>query len=543
MTDYYIRKSVGNDGNDGLTPLTAWKTIAYAIANTTDFDTVYVGAGNYGEALDLTDLDNRTWIGDIRGLKTGDAGHPQITYIRAYNLFGFTFSNITVKGFHCLYFTTFGDYNASIIIEEVEDVSIEKCILDYGCFVNAIGGSGFTFKNNVAWPLATSLAHRGCLACGGSPYLYIYHNTFVGSPKGIGESHWSGPLIELYGYSAPTSNFYIKNNIFYQESNLSAEIYFIYAWENGNHTYVFDHNCYYRLNPSGSGSFVDFYITPVIGLPEHRYFYSLGDWQTTASLIVPEFSIYADLNSFVNDPLLKTDKYHLTKNSPCIDIGVNLGVSEDIDEDFRPLGFGYDIGCDEYYFLPSSSFDTFTFEVSPRISRGPVLIRVTPYREPQLKWPCTHYLPNRGQFTLNTCPRCLGTGFYYDLQFDAGGLVPQVWDETKLAQELEKITITDFNPFHPEYGANLKKRVGQVPIDDLKPIIKTDLLNSIFNLMKYQKREANKGVGDGYFSPRELIDEVLKIEINNLSPTELNFSVYVLTVEGKELEITGKILV
>jgi hypothetical protein len=539
MVDYYVRIS-GNDANDGLTPITAWRTIAYAIANTTDFDTVYIGAGNYGEALDLTGLDRRTFIGDIRGLKTGDVGHPQITYIRAHHGSEEHFG-ITVKGFHCLSYTSFGDYNASVDVGEVEDVRIEKCILDYGCYAIGIGssGSGFVFQNNVVWPMRTSLAHRGCLACGASPHLYIYHNTFVGIPKGIGESHWVGPLVELYGYSTPMCHFIVKNNIGYQAS-LSGKIYYVDAYENGSHIFNFDHNCYYI--GGSSGSFMDFYLHPIIGPTEHNYF-NFGEWQTTASLIIPEFSIISDPNSFVSDPLLEVDEYHLTKNSPCIDIGVNLGVSEDIDEDFRPLGFDYDIGCDEYYFIPSSSFDTFSFEVSPRISRGPVLIRVTPYREPQLKWPCTHYLPNRDQFTLNTCPRCLGTGFYYDIQFDAGGLVPQVWDETKLAQELEKVTITDFNPFHPEYGANLKKRVGQVPIDDLKPIIKSDILNAIFNLMKYQKREANKGVGDGYFSPRELIDSVEKVEITELSATELNFAIYILTVEGKEIEITGKVLV
>ena len=61
--------------------------------------------------------------------------------------------------------------------------------------------------------------------------------------------------------------------------------------------------------------------------------------------------------------------------------------------------------------------------------------------------------------------------------------------------------------------------------------------------MKYQKAEANKGVQNGNFSPKELIDKIDKIEITELSATELNFAVYVVTVEGKELEITGKILV
>jgi hypothetical protein len=40
--------------------------------------------------------------------------------------------------------------------------------------------------------------------------------------------------------------------------------------------------------------------------------------------------------------------YHLLRDSPCIDSGVEAGVSEDVDGDPRPQGGGYDIGADEY---------------------------------------------------------------------------------------------------------------------------------------------------------------------------------------------------
>ena len=40
--------------------------------------------------------------------------------------------------------------------------------------------------------------------------------------------------------------------------------------------------------------------------------------------------------------------YHLLEDSPCIDVGVDAGVTTDMDGDTRPDGAGYDMGADEY---------------------------------------------------------------------------------------------------------------------------------------------------------------------------------------------------
>lgn len=47
--------------------------------------------------------------------------------------------------------------------------------------------------------------------------------------------------------------------------------------------------------------------------------------------------------------------FHLAWNSPAINAGVNLGVTEDLDGWRRPIGGGYDIGayeCSPYIVLP-----------------------------------------------------------------------------------------------------------------------------------------------------------------------------------------------
>jgi parallel beta-helix repeat protein len=48
------------------------------------------------------------------------------------------------------------------------------------------------------------------------------------------------------------------------------------------------------------------------------------------------------------DPLFVGDgDYHLTPDSPCIDTGIDIDVCDDIDEDVRPVGNGFDMGADE----------------------------------------------------------------------------------------------------------------------------------------------------------------------------------------------------
>jgi parallel beta-helix repeat protein len=73
----------GNDGNDGLSPATAWQSVSQAAAVMGPGDWVYVGAGVYEDQFsssnDGTAADPIRFIADTDGSKTGDAGTVEIT--------------------------------------------------------------------------------------------------------------------------------------------------------------------------------------------------------------------------------------------------------------------------------------------------------------------------------------------------------------------------------------------------------------------------------------------------------------------------------
>lgn len=78
MTAYYVRKT-GSDSNNGLSPATAWATIAKALTTAGGIasgDVVYIGAGTYRESVtgDIDFTSMTLVVGDVSGKHTGDPG-------------------------------------------------------------------------------------------------------------------------------------------------------------------------------------------------------------------------------------------------------------------------------------------------------------------------------------------------------------------------------------------------------------------------------------------------------------------------------------
>jgi len=73
---YYVRQTVGDDANDGLSPKTAWRHVARLQDAMGPGDTAYVGPGLYREQVSLgksgTKENRLTFIADSTGQQTGD---------------------------------------------------------------------------------------------------------------------------------------------------------------------------------------------------------------------------------------------------------------------------------------------------------------------------------------------------------------------------------------------------------------------------------------------------------------------------------------
>lgn len=77
-------------------------------------------------------------------------------------------------------------------------------------------------------------------------------------------------------------------------------------------------------------------------------------WWPSMNLDPRDGSVIATTSDFTGTPSfvsLGLDNYHLGPGSQAIDRGPGVGVTADIDENPRPIGYGFDLGADEAYLL------------------------------------------------------------------------------------------------------------------------------------------------------------------------------------------------
>ena len=154
----------------------------------------------------------------------------------------------------------------------------------------------------------------------------------------------------------------------------------------------------------------------------------------------------------------------------------------------------------------------------------------------KLKHLCNHLLDS-GQYKLESCPRCLGTGYYYDVKFNEAGQLVQVDLSEKLGQQLEKYVLTEENKFHPEVAINVKQWLGNAPISEIKSVIKFDLIKSLITLQETQQGVQN-------LAGEVQIGRVDSVEVfeDTEDPMRLHYIIQITTVSGVQRELGGTML-
>jgi len=152
VTTYYVRKT-GSDGLAGTSAATAWATIGKALTGgMASGDTVYVGAGVYREAVNITitPLAMTYVIGDVDGSRTGDAGEVRWTGYTSTDLVaGNATATCRLNGksfltFQAIHFVGSSQANGACIdgltVTGSHDLTFLRCAFTPGS--NASGGGG-----------------------------------------------------------------------------------------------------------------------------------------------------------------------------------------------------------------------------------------------------------------------------------------------------------------------------------------------------------------------------------------------------------------
>lgn len=161
-------------------------------------------------------------------------------------------------------------------------------------------------------------------------YIYVENNTLYKAGSGWGHNQrWgagsNGRNLLVYSFTANSSNLYWRNNILSESTETSIR----FSRLSDITKFTMDYNDYFKS--SGSLAYV----------ADTGTYSTLSDWKTATS---------QDTNSKDDNPrFLKQTLYdfHLCKNSPCIDAGIDVGLTEDYEGNPIPLCGISDIGAYE----------------------------------------------------------------------------------------------------------------------------------------------------------------------------------------------------
>ena len=120
-----------------------------------------------------------------------------------------------------------------------------------------------------------------------------------------------------------------------------------------------------------------------------------------------------------------------------------------------------------------------------------------------------------------------------DIYFDYNGRIQQVYDFSKMIQDMFKrlLTIRGSNVFDPNEGTNVTTYLGMTKADGLvlSDLIKSDIVALIYAIRDKQNLQATTGQT---ISLAEQIAQVNQISVRATSPTDMEVLIEVVSKSG-----------
>lgn len=595
MTTYYIRKS-GNDLYSGKSGSGAWLTLGKANTALQAGDTVYIGAGDYStESINPTNAGSSgsliIYYGDKLGTYTSDIG---LIEVEAFNIIR---EYISIQGIDFEDPCNIGDAShhsdgdivdacsmPSLLVRFPNNTYIENCIIgpasgsvvpldisgaDLEVFVyynTIIGPSSFVNGDQAATKgvLSIETNHEGAYVKNNIIVAncdmkllwlnyttnYINYNRYYSSSYGTYFSRWYDWSIFDYRLESTFDNWKTDSG---QDSSSSVgdpeftpesyRKYHIYASSPcvGAATNVgIDHDYDYDSRSSDIGA-----DEVTINTRQRTITSDANITGTMQKLIVSDANVVIEniQQILISDTSILEQGLQFILSDAQIKI---IDIQNILISDASVYNIKQQLITSNAKIIPGSSSDSFSFARILKVVSNFSLktqdeTKLVLY-DVKLEHICDHNLPS-GKFTLNTCPRCLGKGFYYDIKFSPLGDVLTVSEVEKLLQELVKITITSKgdNPFYPDYGSYVVGSVGALQTEGFRETkLKQSIMDAVLRL-RYLQRD---GIERGYkFSLKELIDKIESIEIYEIEgdPRQLGFKVKITNIEGSMAILQGSV--
>ena len=142
--------------------------------------------------------------------------------------------------------------------------------------------------------------------------------------------------------------------------------------------------------------------------------------------------------------------------------------------------------------------------------------------------------------TYENCRKCHSFKIYDDITFSEQGRLIFVENEEKLAQDVEKITITILgsNYHHTWYGTNLMNFLGSSADPNFFGIqISSDIMKAIRKLIDLQSKQQT--YQSKYINNRELIGSIdyIDVSVHEFDPTRVNAKVGIISKSNELVEI------